>query len=72
MARRLWRMARRPATGGAESAVGAALRHRRGAAPAGRYGEPREVAARAAFLLSDEASFTTGAAYPIDGGAKAR
>ena len=68
----MWRIAGRPVTGRMASAVGVARRHRRGAAPAGRYGEPREVAARAAFLLSDEASFATGAAYPIDGGAKAR
>ena len=40
--------------------------------PLRRYGEPEEVAALAAFILSDEASFMTGAAYPIDGGAKAR
>lgn len=36
--------------------------------PAQRYGEPAEVAALVTFLLSDEASFTFGASYTIDGG----
>ena len=38
------------------------------AQPVGRMGTPEEVAALALFLCSDEASFITGAAYPIDGG----
>ncbi|HET6714165.1 MAG TPA: SDR family NAD(P)-dependent oxidoreductase [Actinomycetota bacterium] len=33
-----------------------------------RVGEPEDVAAAASFLLSDEASFITGAQLPIDGG----
>ena len=33
-----------------------------------RTGEPREVAWAAVFLASDESSFITGAAIPVDGG----
>ena len=36
--------------------------------PVGRMGTPEEVAALALYLCSDEASFITGQAYPIDGG----
>lgn len=40
--------------------------------PMGRLGEPEEVAAVAAFLASDAASFVTGVAMPVDGGYSAR
>ena len=36
--------------------------------PIGRMGEPKEIAALALYLCSDEAGFITGADYPIDGG----
>jgi NAD(P)-dependent dehydrogenase (short-subunit alcohol dehydrogenase family) len=40
--------------------------------PMGRLGVPEEVAAVAAFLASDAASFVTGVAMPVDGGYSAR
>ena len=36
--------------------------------PIGRMGNPEEIANLALYLCSDEASFTTGSFYPIDGG----
>jgi len=36
--------------------------------PVGRLGRPEEVAARVALLLSDEAGFTTGATFDVNGG----
>ena len=36
-----------------------------------RIGEPEEVAKVVSFLVSDEASFVTGTALPVDGGALA-
>jgi NAD(P)-dependent dehydrogenase (short-subunit alcohol dehydrogenase family) len=36
--------------------------------PIGRMGKPEEVATLALYLCSDEASFVTGTAYPLDGG----
>lgn len=39
------------------------------AQPIGRMAKPEEIASLAVYLCSDEASFVTGTAYPIDGGA---
>lgn len=49
----------------------ALLRSKVDATPMGRMGTPEEVAALAAFLSSDEASYVTGAAYMVDGGRSA-
>lgn len=40
--------------------------------PMGRWGLPSELAAVALFLASEESSFVTGAALPVDGGYVAR
>jgi NAD(P)-dependent dehydrogenase (short-subunit alcohol dehydrogenase family) len=36
--------------------------------PIGRLGKPEEIAAMAVYLASDEAAFTTGAEFRVDGG----
>ena len=46
-------------------------RRAHGSVPMGRTGRPEEVASAALFLLSEEASFVTGAALPVDGGVTA-
>jgi 3-oxoacyl-[acyl-carrier protein] reductase len=52
------------ATGDAEAAREKAV----AGIPLGRYGEPAEFAAAAAFLLSPASSFVSGAMLPVDGG----
>jgi NAD(P)-dependent dehydrogenase (short-subunit alcohol dehydrogenase family) len=39
--------------------------------PMGRPARPEEIANAALFLISDEASYITGVALPVDGGATA-
>ena len=43
-----------------------------GGVPMNRLGEPREVAAAVAFLLSEEASYITGVCLSVDGGKAAQ
>jgi len=40
--------------------------------PAGRFGQPEDIAGLAVFLASDEAMWITGAAFPVDGGYSAQ
>ena len=41
---------------------------RANASSLGRYGQPHEVANAALFQVSDDASYITGVAVPVDGG----
>lgn len=51
-----------------ETAGEALIAFKEGITPMRRLGRVEEVAAVAAFLASDEASYTTGAIYEVDGG----
>jgi NAD(P)-dependent dehydrogenase (short-subunit alcohol dehydrogenase family) len=46
----------------------AARKQRIAELPLGRFGKPEDVALMALYLASDESSWVTGAAFPIDGG----
>ncbi len=46
----------------------AVRRERIGVHPIGRLGVPEDIAGLAVYLASDESSWTTGAAFPVDGG----
>lgn len=46
----------------------AARRERMASHPLGRLGQPEDVAGLAVYLASDESSWVTGAALPVDGG----
>jgi meso-butanediol dehydrogenase/(S,S)-butanediol dehydrogenase/diacetyl reductase len=45
-----------------------ALRQRLAWHPLGRFAQPEDIAEAAVFLASDESSWITGAAFPVDGG----
>jgi NAD(P)-dependent dehydrogenase (short-subunit alcohol dehydrogenase family) len=46
----------------------AARRQRLALHPVGRFGQPEDIAGLAVFLASEESSWITGAAFPVDGG----
>lgn len=64
-------MIRTPATSPVIDVPGGPLEQLIASTPSRRVGEPREVAALACFLASDEATFINGADIAIDGGATA-
>ena len=64
-------MIRTPATAPVIDVPGGPLEQLIANTPSRRVGEPREVAALASFLASDEATFINGADIAIDGGATA-
>ena len=49
-----------------------ARREREALHPMNRFGRPEEIAKLAVYLASDESRWTTGAAFPIDGGFSAK
>jgi NAD(P)-dependent dehydrogenase (short-subunit alcohol dehydrogenase family) len=54
-----------------EAATPGVVEHLTASIPLGRMAQPREIAEVAAWLLSDRASYVTGAIVPVDGGAGA-
>jgi NAD(P)-dependent dehydrogenase (short-subunit alcohol dehydrogenase family) len=55
-------------TGMTESASQEAVQALKAQVPLGREGRPEEVSAAVVFLASDESSYITGVALPVDGG----
>ena len=55
-----------------ESDPEAVMKARRTGNPLGRSGHPREIGALAVYLASDDAAWTTGQTFTVDGGFTAR